>query len=142
MKRNRLPDRRDHWLVEFEHEGHRFTGGYGRFENGGDVAELFINGAKFGSAAEASAQEAALNASLALQHGCPYETILHALTCDGVAGGPVGALLLAIDKSVGTASAGRQGARAVPFGRLPRQFRATRLRGFSKPTSPRRRIMG
>ena len=94
--RCRLPDRREHELIEFQHDGHCFTGGIGRFENGG-IAELFINGSKFGSAAEASAQEAALNASLALQHGCPFETILHALTCDGVAGGPCGALLLAID---------------------------------------------
>ena len=35
-------------------------------------------------------------ASLALQHGCPAETILHALVRHGKAGGPLGALLLAV----------------------------------------------
>lgn len=93
--RVRLDDRRAHWLIDFEHEGQRFVGGVGRFPDG-QVAELFINGSKFGSAAEASAQEAALVASLALQFGCPLETILHSLTRDSVAGGPLGALLLAV----------------------------------------------
>jgi ribonucleoside-diphosphate reductase alpha chain len=58
---------------------------------------VFLNSTKFGSAAEASAQEAALVVSMALQHGCPLDTIRHALTAKGVAGGPLGALLLSLD---------------------------------------------
>lgn len=98
QRRNSLPGRRAHELVNFEHEGQRFVGGVGRFPDG-RIAELFINGSKFGSAAEASAQEAALVASLALQFGCPLATIRHALTRDGVgvAGGPLGALLLVLE---------------------------------------------
>jgi ribonucleoside-diphosphate reductase alpha chain len=91
-----LPNRRLHELATFEFNGLQFVGGVGRFPNG-EIAELFINGAKFGSAAEASAQEAALCASLALQHGCRLSTIRHALTAKGVAGGPLGALLLSLD---------------------------------------------
>ena len=95
--RRRLPDRRAHELVNFEHGGQRYIGGVGRFLEGG-IAELFINAAKAGSDLEATAQEAALVVSLALQHGCPLETVRHALTRDGVAGGPLGALLLAIEQ--------------------------------------------
>lgn len=99
--RRRLADRRGHEVVAFEHEGQRFVGGVGRFEDG-SVAELFINGSKVASAAEASAQEAALVTSIALQYGCPLETIRHALTRNGVASGPLGALLILLD-DVGSA---------------------------------------
>jgi hypothetical protein len=50
-QRNSLPDRRADELVNFEHEGHRFVGGVGRFSDG-QIAELFINGSKFGRAAD------------------------------------------------------------------------------------------
>ncbi len=93
--RRRLPNRRLHSLIEFEHDGHRFTGGIGRFPDG-SLAELFINGNKVGAAAETSAQESALVASMALQHGCAIETIQHALARNGRASGPLGALLLAV----------------------------------------------
>lgn len=95
MIRQRLPNRRAHELVNFEHEGQRFVGGIGRFDDG-RIAEMFINGHKFGSAAEATAQEAALVASLALQFGCPFERILHSVTRDGIAAGPLGALMIAV----------------------------------------------
>ena len=71
--RQRLPNRRSHWLYRFESGGQFYTGGIGRFDDG-RIAEIFINGAKVGSAAEANAQDAAIVASLALQHGCPIET--------------------------------------------------------------------
>lgn len=98
MNRKRLPDRRGHWLCDFQHGGHRFTGGIGRFDDAGQVSEIFVNGAKVGSHAEISAQESALAVSLALQFGCPLETIRHAMTCDGAAFGPIGALLLELDR--------------------------------------------
>lgn len=96
MSRERLPNRRAHCLVTFEHGGHRYHGGIGRFATGA-IAELFVNSSKAGSAVEGVAQEAVLAVSLALQHGCPLETITHAMTRNGVALGPVGAFLLAIE---------------------------------------------
>jgi hypothetical protein len=90
--RNRLKDRRPHWLYRFECDGQIYTGGIGRFEDG-RIAEIFINGSKVGTAAETNAQDAALVASLALQHGCPIETIRHALARPGGGAGPLAMLL-------------------------------------------------
>jgi len=66
--RQRLPNRRSHWLYG-RIRGAVLHGGIGRFDDG-RIAEIFINGAKVGSTAEANAQDAAIVASLALQHGC------------------------------------------------------------------------
>lgn len=97
MKRNRLKDRRPHWLCRFECDGQSFTGGIGRFDDG-RIAEIFINGSKVGTAAETNAQDAAIVASLALQHGCPIETIRHALAArSGGSGGPLATLLSKVD---------------------------------------------
>ena len=90
--RQRLRNRRPHWLYRFESGGQMYTGGIGRFDDG-RIAEIFINGAKVGSAAEANAQDAAIVASLALQHGCPIETIRHALARSGGAAGPLATFL-------------------------------------------------
>lgn len=90
--RYRLPGRRAHWLFRFECDGQSYTGGIGRFEDG-RIAEVFINGTKVGTAAETNAQDAAIVASLALQHGCPIETIQHALARSGGAAGPLATLL-------------------------------------------------
>ena len=95
--RDRLPNRRLHWLYRFECDGQVYTGGIGRFDDG-RIAEIFINGAKVGSAAEANAQDAAIVASLALQHGCPLETIHHALIRTGGSGGPLAALLDEVER--------------------------------------------
>src|SRR6266404_2883524 len=91
LPRHRLHDRRHHWLYRFECAGQAYTGGIGHFPDG-RVSEVFINGSKVGTAAETSAQDAAIVASLALQHGCPMETIRHALARDG-GGGPLVTLL-------------------------------------------------
>ena len=61
--RDRLNDRRAHWLYRFECDGQSYTGGIGRFEDG-RIAEIFINGSKVGTAAETNAQDAAIVASL------------------------------------------------------------------------------
>jgi hypothetical protein len=50
------------------------------------------------STAEANAQDAAIVASLALQHGCPLETIQHALVRSGGLGGPLAALLDEVER--------------------------------------------
>ena len=94
--RNRLNDRRPHWLYRFECDGQSYTGGIGRFEDG-RIAEIFINGSKVGTAAETNAQDAAIVASLALQHGCPLETIRHALARSGGTGGPLATLLKVVE---------------------------------------------
>jgi hypothetical protein len=73
------------------------TGGIGRFDDG-RIAEIFINGCKVGSAAESNAQDAAIIASLSLQHGCPLDTIRHALARSGGSGGPLATLLNEVAK--------------------------------------------
>jgi hypothetical protein len=90
--RERLPNRRLHWLYRFECDGQIYTGGIERFDDG-RIAEIFINGAKVGTAAETNAQDAAIVASLALQHSCPIDTIRHALARSGGSTGPLATLL-------------------------------------------------
>ena len=91
--RERLPDRRGAELVDFEHEGRKWTVTVGRFADGG-IAELFIDGSKEAPIVEL-AQESAIVASLALQSGCALGTLRHALAGRGV--GPLGAALALID---------------------------------------------
>jgi hypothetical protein len=95
--RQRLRNRRPHWLYRFESGGQMYIGGIGRFDDG-RIAEILINGAKVGSTAEANAQDAAIVASLALQHGCPLETIRHALIRTAGSGGPLAALLDEVER--------------------------------------------
>jgi hypothetical protein len=93
--RRRLPQRRPHELIDFQHGGHRYTAGIGRFEDG-RVAEVFLNvPGRVGSSIEAIARDAATVASIALQYGAPTETIRRALTrnMDGSASGPLGTAL-------------------------------------------------
>jgi hypothetical protein len=88
--RRRLPNRRGHELLSFEHGGIHYTAGVGRFENG-DMAEIFLNAQKHGTAVDLSARDAAIAASLLLQHGCHMDTLRKALTrnSDGSASGPL-----------------------------------------------------
>jgi hypothetical protein len=94
--RERLRDRREHWLCRFESGGQHFTGGIGRFADG-RIAEIFITGSMVGSAAESNAQDAAIIASLALQLGCPLDTIRHALA-RSCGAGPLATLLNEVEK--------------------------------------------
>jgi hypothetical protein len=88
--RKRLPNRRAHELLDFEHGGFRFTAGIGRFPDG-RLAEIFLNGAKIGTPIDVNARDAAIVASLALQHGAEPDELRRALTRngDGSAGGPL-----------------------------------------------------
>jgi hypothetical protein len=88
--RRRLPDRRGHELLDFEHGGIHYTAGVGRFEDGA-IAEVFLNTAKCGTAVDTNARDAAVAASLLLQHGCPVDVLQRALTrnADGSASGPL-----------------------------------------------------
>jgi len=87
--RERLPDRRSAELVDFDHNGRRWTACIGRFADG-RVAEVFLDTPKASAIGELAA-DAAIVASLALQSGCPLETLRHALQ-DRQAG-PLGAAL-------------------------------------------------
>jgi hypothetical protein len=93
--RRQLPNRRGHELLSFEHGGIHYTAGVGRFENG-DLAEIFLNAHKHGTAVDVSARDAAIAASLLLQHGCHVDTLRKGLTrnSDGSASG---ALARALD---------------------------------------------
>jgi hypothetical protein len=93
MTRERPPDRREAELVDFDHAGRRWTATVGRFANG-RIAELFIDGPKEAPIVEL-AQESAIVASLALQSGCAFETLRHALA--GRNAGPLGAALALIE---------------------------------------------
>ena len=92
--RRRLPNRRGHELLSFEHGGIHYTAGVGRFENG-ELAEIFLNTRKNGTAVDVNARDAAVAVSLLLQHGCRVDTLRRALTrnSDGSASGPVGRAL-------------------------------------------------
>jgi hypothetical protein len=71
--RERLPNRRGHELLDFEHGGIRYTAGVGHFADG-RLAEIFLNTAKHGTAVDTNARDAAVVVSLLLQHGC-YRTM-------------------------------------------------------------------
>jgi hypothetical protein len=88
--RERLPNRRGHELLDFEHRGIMYTAGVGRFEDG-RLAEVFLNTRKHGTAVDVHARDAAVAASLLLQHGCPVDKLRRSLTrdSDGSASGPL-----------------------------------------------------
>jgi len=92
--RTRLPNRRGHELIDFTHDGIRYTAGIGRFEDG-RLAEIFLNAGKAGTHIETVARDAAITASLLFQQGASADTLRHAITRkgDGSAAGPLGALL-------------------------------------------------
>jgi ribonucleoside-diphosphate reductase alpha chain len=92
--RQRLPNRRGHELLSFEHSGVRYTAGIGRFDDG-RLAEIFLNAPKCGTDLDVGVRDAAIVASLALQAGISAAVIRHALTSnrDGSACGPLGRIL-------------------------------------------------
>jgi ribonucleoside-diphosphate reductase alpha chain len=94
MTRVRLPNRRSSTTFEVEACGLRFTATASPFDDG-RLGELFLTNHKAGSAAGIMASDAAVVASIALQHGVPLETIRRALMRDshGKPSGPLGAAL-------------------------------------------------
>jgi hypothetical protein len=92
--RIRLPSRRRHESVGFECNGFRYVAGIGWFDDG-RLAEVFINSAKTGTAIDVAAHDAAITASIALQHGAGPDELRRALrrNSDGSAGGPLAAAL-------------------------------------------------
>ena len=79
--RQRLPNRRACESVEFRHAGLDFTLCAG-FHRDGRIAEIFLSSHKPGTAIEATARDAAIVVSIALQFGADIATIRSALTKD------------------------------------------------------------
>jgi ribonucleoside-diphosphate reductase alpha chain len=79
--REQLPTRRSAETITIDHRGLAFSISVGRFEDE-RPAELFVDGLKSGADVRESVRDAAVLASLALQYGCPLETISHALARD------------------------------------------------------------
>lgn len=96
--RARLPNRRQSRVFSFEHGGQKFHGSVSWFDGLADCsrpAEVFLDASKPGSPMQAMARDAAVIASLALQHGCDLDTMRTALTRDDGddPAGPLGQLL-------------------------------------------------
>lgn len=93
--RQTLPNARSHELRDLTFRGRRYVVGVGRFEDG-SLAEVFIDPEKHSTDAADDARDSALALSLALQHGCPAETIRRAATRDA-AGSPAGLIGAVLD---------------------------------------------
>jgi hypothetical protein len=94
MKRERLPDRRESTLIDFEHQNHLFSVGVSAYPDN-RVAEIFISSAKTSSPIEAIARDAAVILSIAAQYGADLDVIYAALTkeADGSPASLIGAAL-------------------------------------------------
>jgi hypothetical protein len=100
-QRRRSPNRRSHLVLNFEHGGFAYTAGIGFFDDAGrQPAEIFLSTNKHGTVLDTNARDAAIAASLLLQHGCPVETLRRALTRngDGTASGPLAHTLDLLDQ--------------------------------------------
>jgi hypothetical protein len=94
LVRERLPSRRESETFNFEVEGLRYCATVSRFADG-RIGEIFISNHKVGSQSDANAADAAVAASLALQHGCALDVLRRALLRDmrGRATTPLGVAL-------------------------------------------------
>ena len=93
-KRSRLPSRRASETFNFEVEGLHYCATVSRFADG-RIGEIFLSNHKVGSQCDANARDAAVAASLALQHGCTLDVLRGALLRDmrGMAATPLGVAL-------------------------------------------------
>jgi ribonucleoside-diphosphate reductase alpha chain len=93
-ERLRLPLRRACESFDLEVASQHFTVTVGRYADG-TIGEIFLQAHKPGSQSDANARDAAVAASLALQFGCPLETLRHALLRDsrGQPSTPLGAAI-------------------------------------------------
>jgi hypothetical protein len=92
--RERLPNRRAAETFDLDVGGLKFSATLGFYPDG-RVGEVFIVNHKAGSEAGIMACDAAIAASIALQHGAPLEVLRHAVRRDaqGRALSPLGAAL-------------------------------------------------
>jgi hypothetical protein len=95
--RQRLPSRRGSATFDLEVSGLHYTATVSRFADG-RVGEIFLQNHKPGSQSDANARDSAVAASLALQFGCPIQTLRNAVLRDsaGRPSTPLGAALDAI----------------------------------------------
>jgi hypothetical protein len=93
-KRERLPNRRAHMLLNIEAGGFRYVAGVGHYDDG-RLAEIFLNATKGGTAIDDAARDSAVIASIALQHGVDPDMLRRALmrSGNGAPSGPLGTLL-------------------------------------------------
>jgi hypothetical protein len=92
--RERLRNRRRSEIFTLELHGLHYVASFSRFDDG-RIAEVFLQNHKPASQSDANARDSAIAASLALQYGCPLETLRRALLRDaqGNASTPLGAAL-------------------------------------------------
>jgi Bacterial toxin YdaS len=92
--RQRLPNRRETETFEFEHLGLRFICSFSR-DLDERVGEVFLQNHNGGSGIDVVTRDSAVAASLAMQHGCPIQTLQHAClrNPDGSAAGALGRAL-------------------------------------------------
>jgi hypothetical protein len=97
--RRRLRNRRSSTTFDIEAAGLRHTCTVGRFPDG-SIGEVFLTNHRADSQAGIMASDQAVLASLALQFGCPLETLTNTLMRDsaGRATSPIGAALDEIAK--------------------------------------------
>jgi hypothetical protein len=94
QRRRRLPNRRASESFDFKIMGLRFVCTVGFFSDG-TIGEIFLTNHRVNSGAGIMASDQAVLASLALQYGCPLETLSKALMRDsaGRATSPIGRAL-------------------------------------------------
>jgi hypothetical protein len=99
-QRERLPDRRAAETLAFERDNLKFHMTLGFYPDA-RVGEIFLNSEHGNSLLDTLAHDAAIFASLALQFGCPLETLRHAVKRDsaGTAASPIGDALDRIEPS-------------------------------------------
>ena len=79
-RRRRLPDRRGSLLFQFEHSGVEYTATVSKFQDDGKLAEIFIDHRCPNSQLAEHANDAAVLASLLLQHGISVAAIRHSIS--------------------------------------------------------------
>lgn len=91
--RKRLPNRQDGESVAFEHNGQPFVGS-GKHFLSGKLGAVFLNSGRPNSHMDVIAQDSAIAASFALQHGADPTVMRKAFLRneDGSAAGPLGRL--------------------------------------------------
>jgi hypothetical protein len=94
MTRATLPNRREIETSKFEFAGIKHHVSTSRFDDG-RPAEVFINAGKANTGIQNLMRDGAILISLALQFGCPVETLQHAMTRgeSDEAASPLGKLL-------------------------------------------------
>jgi hypothetical protein len=92
--RKRLPNRRSNTSFGLECSGLKFVCSVGYFPDG-SVGEIFLTNHRVNSGAGIMASDQAVLASLAIQFGCPLETLRKAIMRDGAgrATSPIGVAL-------------------------------------------------